>query len=242
MFGKWDVFDVIKAFFRFLVVVVIGAVFAVLLWRIITSTVPKELREISPNDILNAAYEEKGEALLLYEQEQNSITRGENNYGYFTSCGALFIPEAKQVQLLIRYNDSTLKGTKKDYALAHELDPEEDWYDVTLVLATDLTPENSEDNITEKTDPASVRLDRVKPTYVSERVHKGLYSYRRLVFDNVEMTDELLAIFADFYFVEDIKYEDADFDIYTVEPYGALCLYAYTEPLEAVSHREVGLK
>ena len=41
--------------------------------------------------------------------------------------------------------------------------------------------------------------------------------------------DETLAIFADFYFVEDIPYLSEDFDVYTEEAYGALCLYAYTE-------------
>ncbi len=242
MFGKWDIFDVIKAFFRFLVVLVIGSVFAVLAWRMLTSIVPKELKQISPNDILSAAYEEKGDALLLYTQEQNSITRGEKNYGYFTSSNVLFIPEASQVQFLMRYNDSTLEATMADYSLPETLDVDSDWYDVTLVLAYDLTPDNKEDNIAEKADPESVKLVRVKPTMVSAREHKGLHSYRRFVFDGVEWSDDLLAVYADFYFVEDIRYEAEGFDVYTTEPYGALCLYAYTEPLESVKHKDVGLK
>ncbi len=241
MFGKWDIFDVIKAFFRFLVVVVIGSVFAVLLWRMVTSAVPKELKQISQNDILREAYEEKGDALLLYTQEQNTITRNEESYGYFTSSNVLFIPEAEQVQLLIRYNDSTLEATKADYSLAEDLDVNEDWYDVTLVLAYDLTPDNNEDNISETIDPESIKLVRVKPTFVSAREHKTLHSYRRFVFDGVDWND-LLAIYVDFYFTEDIKYETEGFDIYTAEPYGALCLYAYTEPLEEVSHKSVGLQ
>ena len=239
MFGKWDIFDLIKAFFRFLVAVAVAAVCMVLVWRVIASAVPKELTKISENEILNEVYAEKGDGLLLYTQEQNSITRGEKNYGYFTSCDVLFIPEAKQVQLLIRYNDSTLKALQSDYGLAELPDTQMDWYDVTLVTATDLTPENEEDNLA--SDPASVRLDRVSPTYVSESVHKGLYSYRRLVYDGVEFDELLLAIYADFYYVGDVKYLDEGFDIYTDEAYGTLCLYAYTEPLEEVSHRKVGL-
>ncbi len=241
MFGKWDIFDIIKAFFRFLIVLVIGSVFAVLVWRMVTSVVPKELKQISQNDILQKAYEEKGDALLLYTQEQNTITRNEESYGYFTSSNVLFIPEAGQVQFLMRYNDSTLKATAQDYELPEALDVDGDWYDVTLVLAYDLTPDNKDDNITEKADPESVKLVRVKPTALTERAHKGLHSYRRFVFDGIEW-DDLLAIYADFYFAEDIGYEEEGFDIYTVEPYGALCLYAYTEPLEEVSHKSVGLK
>ena len=239
MFGKWDIFDLIKAFFRFLVAVAVGAVCTVLVWRVVASSVPKDLCQISMNDPLNEAYAEKGDGLLLYTQEQNSITRGESNYGYFTSCDVLFIPEANQIQLLIRYNDSTLKALQKDYGLAELPDSAEDWYDVTLVTATDLTPENQEDNLA--SDPASVRLDRIAPTYVSESVHKGLYSYRRLVYDGVEMDELLLAFYADFYYVGDIRYLDEGFDIYTDEAYGTLCLYAHTEPLEEVSHRKVGL-
>lgn len=240
MFGKWDIFDLVKAFFRFLVAVAVGAVCMVLIWRVITSSVPKELTKISENEILSEVYAEKGDKLVLYTQEQNSITRGEKNYGYFASCDVLFIPEAKQVQLLIRYNDSTLKALQQDYGLAELPDSSLDWYDVTLVTATDLTPENAEDNLV--SDPASVRLDRIAPTYVSESVHKGLYNYRRLVYDGVEMDELLLAIYADFYYVGDIRYLDEDFDIYTDEAYGTLCLYAHTEPWEPVSHRKVGLE
>lgn len=239
MFGKWDIFDLIKAFFRFLVAVTVGAVCIVLVWRVIASSVPRELTKISMNDPLREAYAEKGDGLVLYTQEQNSITRGEKNYGYFTSCDVLFIPEAKQVQLLIRYNDSTLKALQKDYGLAELPDSGKDWYDVTIVTATDLTPENKKDDLI--SDPESVCLDRIAPTYVSESVHEGLYSYRRLVYDGVEFDELLLAIYADFYYVGDIRYLDEGFDIYTDEAYGTLCLYAHTEPWEPISHRKVGL-
>lgn len=239
MFGKWDIFDVIKAFFRFLVGVSVGAVCVVLLWRVITSSVPKDLTRISMNDAVSEAYAQKGDDLLLYTQEQNSITRNESNYGYFSSCAVLFIPEAEQVQLLIRYNDSTLKALQRDYGLAELPDSSMDWYDVTLVVATDITPENKEDNLV--SDPESVLLSRVTPTYVSESQHRGRYSYRRLVYDGVEFDDLLLAIYADFYYVGDIRYLEEGFNIYTDEAYGTLCLYAYTEELEAVSHRKAGL-
>ncbi len=241
MFGKWDIFDVVKAFFRFLVVVAIGAVFAALLWRMVTSRVPSELKEISRNEILDAAYAERKSDLRIVTQEQNSITRGEKNYGYFTACQMLWIPEAEQLQLLIRYNDSTVKATVRDYDLAAAPDPELDWYDVTLVVATDLTPDNEEDNITELIDPEAVLLARLHPTEVSMRVHKGLHSYRRLVFNGVK-EENLLAIYADFFYVGDKAYETENFDIYTDEAYGTLCLYAYTEPLETVEHKAVGLK
>lgn len=227
MFGKPDMFDIIKIFFRVLVTVVIGAVFVVLFWRMLSSRVPRELLTLSPNEVLKEAYEKEGEELYLFTQEQNSITRTDKNYGYFTVSDAVFIPSASQVQVLIRYNDSTLAALRRDYGLDFDPEIDRDWYDVSLVVATDKTPEDDSDNLSN--DPQSVMLSRVQPTLVSAREHHGRHSYRRLVFDGVSMDELTLAVYADFYYVGDVAYESPDFDIYKDEAYGTLCLYAYTE-------------
>ena len=228
MFGKFNIFALIKWLFRLAVTAVVILVFAIFVWRFITGRVPEDLQVLSPNDALAEAFAESGEELLLYTQEQNSITRSESSYGYFTSCQAILIPGADQLQLLIRYNDSTLEATEKDYKLVEgSLDPLSDWYDVTLVVARDLTPDNTEDNL--GSDPESVALIRIQPTEVTASRHEGLYSYRRLVFDGVPQDALTLAIYADFYFVEDIAYLADDFDIYTDTAYGTLCLYAYAD-------------
>ncbi len=227
MFGKLDIFDVIKIFFRVLVGVVITSVFVVLFWRMLAARVPSELLTLSPNDALLEAYEKEGEGLYMFTQEQNTITRTEKNYGYFAISDAVFIPSAEQVQVLVRYNDSTLDALVTDYGLDFEPDSDKDWYDVTLVVATDKTPENGDDNLS--SDPESVLLTRIKPTQVSASEHHGRHSYRRLIFDGVSMDALTLAVYADFYYVGDIAYEAPDFDIYEAEAYGTLCLYAYTE-------------
>jgi hypothetical protein len=36
-------------------------------------------------------------------------------------------------------------------------------------------------------------------------------------------------VYADFYYIGDLAYENADFDVYTDKAYGTLCLYAFTE-------------
>lgn len=236
MFGKWDVFDVIKALFKMLITVLIIAVAAVLLWRVISSRVPKDLLAVSVNETLTKAYE-KGD-LSAFTQKQNSITRTDKNYGYFSVCDTVFFPEAGQVQILIRYNDSTLKALQKDYGLAELPDSSLDWYDVTLVVSTDLTPENPDDNNERTPSPEHVSLTRIEPTSVSESRHEGRYSYRRLVFDGADLSDILLGVYVDFYYVGDIAYLEPDFDIYSGGAYGTLCLYAYTEnkiPLDVES-------
>lgn len=227
MFPKLSAFDIIKLFFRTVFVLLVAAVFAVLFWRMATSRVPKELLELTPNDVLMEAYNEYGDELTLMTQEQNTITRTKENYGYFAVSEALFIPKANQLQLIIRYNDSTLEALQKDYGLDFLPENDKDWYDVSIVVATDLTPENEDDNLSN--DRESVALTRILPTTVSASMHKGRHNYRKLIFDGISFDDSLLAVYADFFYIEDIGYLSKDFDIYTDKAYGTLCLYAFTE-------------
>lgn len=228
MFGKFNFFTLLKILFRLAVTALVILVFSIFIWRFITGRVPEDLTVLSPNDTLADAYEQYGEKLTLYTQEQNTITRNEKSYGYFAVCDVVFIPEAAQVQILVRYNDSTLEATERDYGLAEgSLDPLADWYDVTLVVARDLTPDEDGDNL--GSDPESVSLARIQPFAVTASVHDGLYSYRRLVFDGVTQDELTLAVYADFYFVEDISYLAADFDVYEDTAYGTLCLYAFAD-------------
>ncbi len=227
MFPRLSMFDIVKLFFRALFVLLIIAVFVVLFWRMTAARVPTELEVLSPNEVLLEAYAEHGEDLRKLTQEQNTITRTKENYGYFSVSGAIFIPEAKQLQLLVRYNDSTLDALQKDYALDFLPDSNEDWYDVSLVLALDKTPENKEDNLSNS--PESVELVRITASDICAREHKGRHSYRKLIFDGIELNESLLAVYADFYYVGDIAYQNEDFDVYEDKAYGTLCLYAYTE-------------
>lgn len=232
MFGKDYIFKIIKSFFRLMLATVIMLVVGVFVWRFITSAPPDGLMTLSPNEKLAEAYSDS--EILLVTQEQNNITRTEKNYGYFSVADVVFIPEIKQLQILVKYNDSTLKALKNDYAedfseLGEKEYPDssKDWYDVSVVLARDLTPDNKDDNF--GSDRESVELTRIKPTEVSGSAHKERYSYRRLVFDNVPIDSLTLAVYADFYYVGDIAYNNGEFDIYTDTAYGTLCLYTFAD-------------
>ena len=210
----------------------IALVVGVFVWRFVTSVPPSELTALTPNEEIVGAYEDG--SLKLVNQEQNNITRTEKNYGYFSVAQVVFIPEINQLQILVQYNDSTLKALKSDYAddfssLGEKEypDPEKDWYDVSVVLARDLTPENSEDNL--GNDRESGERVRIAPTKVSGAAHKDRYSYRRLVFDNVPLDSLTLAVYADFYYLGDVAYNNEDFDIYEDSAYGTLCLYTFAD-------------
>lgn len=227
MFPKLSAFDIVKLFFRALFTLLVVGVFVVLFWRMSSSRVPRELLTLSPNEALLEAYEAHGDGLLKLTQEQNTITRNKENYGYFAVSSAVFLPKAEQLQLLIRYNDSTLKALQKDYGLDFLPEAESDWYDVTLVLAIDKTPDNKDDNLS--ADPACVELVRVKASELAAREHHGRHSYRKFIFDGVAFDEALLAVYADFYYIGDRAYEDEGFDVYADKAYGTLCLYAFTE-------------
>ena len=230
---KIDFFVVIKLAFKALTVSVVLLVVGLFVWRFTVSRVPSELEVLSPNPALVQAYTEHGGELELFVQEQNTTTRAEKSYGYFTACQAVYIPEARQLQLLVRYNNSTLRATEKDYGLADKsLPSDKDWYDISLLVMMDKTPDNKEDNLLRNLGDHRDAIDlvRIKPSEVSATKQTVLHNYRRLIFNDVDPTAaETLAVFADFYFVEDVAYEKEGFDEYTEEAYATLCLYAYTE-------------
>ena len=184
----------------------------ILLWRVFSSGDPKEVKYLMGNDAPYEAYEEKGKDLVLQYQMQDTITLAEYNRGYFSITQYVFIPEARQVQLVFRYNNSTIEHLARDYGLGAIPDKSEELFDLTLVTTKDLTPDNQGDN--ENTE--NLAMERYYPT-AAIRTETSLYTYYRFVFDNVEVTPDMLYVFADIYYKGDLDYEE--------RAYGTLCLY-----------------
>lgn len=210
---------IIKYFFILLVV----AINAFLLWRIFSSSDPKSMKALSPNEALSAAYEEDGDLVGMFSQEQRSITSGEENYGLFSVTKTVFIPSANQIQVTVRYNNSTLRRTQEKYGLSEVPSRDADVYDVSLLVVTDLTPEDDSDNLSISED--AVKQTRIFPSYC-EKDQKNLYNFRRFVFDLGELDlseivkdGTLISVFADVYYEGDVNYDET--------PYGTLCLYDY---------------
>ena len=184
----------------------------IILWRVFSSGDPDEVKYLMGNDALYEAYEKHGNDLVLQYQMQDTITTAEYNRGYFSVTQYVFIPEAKQVQLVFRYNNSTIKNVARDYGLETIPEKSEELFDLTLITTTDKTPENREDNANTE----NLVMERYYPTEF-ERTETSLYTYYRFVFDNVEITPDMLYVFADVYYMGDLNYEE--------RPYGTLCLY-----------------
>jgi hypothetical protein len=200
---------------RALATLLIFTVCALVLWRVfISGNPPKEMNQLAVNDALQAAYDVHGDALELYTQEQASVTRGEHNYGYFGITRCIFIPQADQVQITFRYNNSTLEEVQNDLNLPEEPPRGVEIFDVSLVTVCDTTPEDKSDN----TDgSASLAQSRIAPT--ARRIDTTLlYTYIHYTFDGVEITSDTITAFFDIY------YGEPD---YTAPAMGTLRLYHY---------------
>jgi hypothetical protein len=190
---------------RLLLVLLILTVVSILAWRIFSSENYDLANGIQPNEALNAAYAEHGDDLILQYQNQNpSITRGEKNYGYFSVVSCVFIPQANQVQLVVRYNNSTLLHLQQDYGLSEIPDRTEDQYDVSIVLANSATGEKT----------------RLHPTGEPIRENTRLYTYRRFTFENVTFDEKDTDVFVDIYYKNDVNYD--------TDAYGRVVIYDHT--------------
>jgi len=224
---------------KILFVIFIFSVIAFLVWRAFLSTkIPENIEALKPDAELIEAYIDDPTLEGMFRQEQRSITSTEKNYGYFSIERATFIPSANQVQILVRYNNSTLRATERDFALSEALTREGTPYDVTLVAVRDLTPENKDDNLTGEGE--STEEIRLFPKSVDAE-STTFYNYRRYVFDFGELDMEkmladgtLISVFTDIYYEGAINY--------TTEAYGTLCIYDYITSVEYISPEKDDIK
>ena len=214
MYKKKFSFHIISFVFKALCGLIIAAVVGVLLWRVFSSGDPKSLKPLIINDQICKAYEENDGSLTLFEQDFDEITRADHNSGYFGITRAVFIKEADQVQLIFRYNNSTLQKVKEDKGLSEVPDRDDNFIDVTLVVVYDTTPEDKSDN---SDDSQTIKRVRYHASGEPLSEQKNLYNFRKYVFDGIDTDSNVIAVYADFYYVGDIDYES--------DSYGTLRIY-----------------
>ena len=223
----WVIFKRTGRLLKFLLFCLILTICILLLWRVFTTSTPKEIENITVNNDMKEAYAQKGDELYVFKQVYDRITRHERNAGYFSVPEAKFVPDANQAHIVFRYNNSTLREVATDYSLPEVPSRETALFDVSMVVCIDLTPENKNDNIGEELD--NFKLVRIKPSS-KQSAKNTLYNFERLVFEfeNGEEPldlaallekDAIIAIYVDVYYNEDIDYEKS--------AYGTLCVYDY---------------
>lgn len=197
-----------------------------LFWRLFSTGLPSDMKTIYVDGELEKAYaawqadtsEDKGDFAIFqkYWQKHNMTTTAKDeengiigNYGYFGVADAAIFPTAGQVQFIFRYNFSTLDHLKEDYSLNFDPAKESEWYDVTLRVVTDATPDNKEDDATEEKRFECTLLDGAE---------KNVYCYRRYYAKGLTITENTAAVYVDVYYKDDVDYGR--------EAYGSICIYS----------------
>ena len=101
---------IISRILKLLGLLLLTSIFGLLFWRVCISTIiPREIKRLQVNDSLVAAYKAHGDKLEMFRQSVPDISREEHNYGYFSVVDYAINPEASQVQVIFRYNHSTIE-------------------------------------------------------------------------------------------------------------------------------------
>ena len=204
----------IKRIFKIIFFAAVYAVMAFLIFRMCSDGTPKSIDAITPSEELSRLHSEN--KLEVFYQKFDQYTTDDKNYGYFGVMKAIFIPETDEMQIVFRYNNSTLENLPKDFPKLCSETPSRDgvYYDVTLVKVIDLTPDDLTDNDKEE----YLRRERYYPTESATVSGKtSLHNYFRYVFEGIS-TEDALEIYVDIYYNEAIDYES--------KAYGSIRVYA----------------
>ena len=216
---------------KYAALTVVFSVCAIIIWRIASSGDPTSVKTLMVSDATYEAYTEENENLTVYYQNQLKMTRAEYNSGYFQVSQVAIIPAGDQIQLVLRYNNSTLRAIEDSLGFPKDklLSRDDDLFEVSIVKATDLTPDRTDDNAFSAKDyPESVKEERYYPSQMmSER--KNLYNYRKFVFEDISVDELTLALYVDIYYKGEDKDGNAivpNYEKGTVGS-GTLCIYDY---------------
>lgn len=146
-----------------------------------------------------AVYQSENTRRNITDEREDKETGFPGNYGYFSLEKEIIMPYARRVQVVFRYNKSTLAALERDWGLGITPDPELDWYDVSLRIV--------------KNDGETVRI----PSLCVQSEIKNRYCYRKLVFKEIPDLDDVDEMYVDIYFVDAADYSS--------KPYGTLCIY-----------------
>jgi len=145
-----------------------------------TGSAPDSVSGIVWNDITRAAYAADPDGFEIYTQEPSTFITDD---GRFWISDVVYLPDAKQLQFTVKYNDSTLKYLKQ--ALG----------DDSLVLPDEPFDYSVLDNSGNR-----------YHTHSSFSEKEQNYNYRRLVFEDIVIPENTV-FYVDMYYVGSINYE-----------------------------------
>ena len=192
-----------KITFKTVILAISFFIYAFFIFRLCsTQDAPESVSSIVWNETARAAYTADPDGFQILKQEPSTII---TDNGRFWISDVIYLPQAKQLQLTIKYNDSTLKYLKE--ALVNQMNAQNGEDAVPLTVDDITLPEEAFDY--------SV-LDNSGNRYhehSSISAREQNYNYRRLVFENITVPEHA-AFYIDMYYVDAVDY--------SAIPYGSL--------------------
>lgn len=144
--------------------VAVFLVIAFLLWRIFLINSDHYLGDVTPTDNARAAYAELGKDAFFTNSLPDRISGNDDGAdGYFSAYSFVYVPDKKEAQITLRINDSTSEKLS--------------------------LPEGELPYFYLKFNENGTDTGDIRHSVHTETEHHLMYSYVRLVFDRVEITD-----------------------------------------------------
>ncbi len=197
-----------KKFFKLLAAIFLIGTFVLVMAAIFRQeTYPSDMKKPLSNDVLSEYYQIEGKAPLAYTHE--SIDDFDYK-GVMQAKHLLYIPDASQVQISVRYGTLLFEKLREDHDL--QSTPTLENCDVTFKLraleVADGAFSNNDKNLTED----EILSEKTVSKTVSLDITSGRHNYSRIVFDGIDF-EKYNCLYLDLYYGD------------STEPYTNLIIY-----------------
>lgn len=179
---------------KYTALTLIFAIIALLLVRIVIAEYyPTAMKELTPTETLRKAYAENPGVEI--RRQKLAISYDNAEFALFMAGHQYYCPEAGELQIALRYNNSALAEVKEDFGLSRLPAPDPDLFDFTLY----------DDN------------GNRYPLALQISGSRFMYHYYKLGFTGVDFGEATNWIRVDIYYKGAVDYEK--------EPYACILLY-----------------
>ena len=201
--GKFFSFRTLKKILKFLAFAIILLVYGLLFFRLCSGGPPKALSKMLWTEDTLAAYAALGDGMTVYSQEPIEHVASD---GYFGVYDILYVPEAHELQLTVRYNNSSVEKLRSELeekerqarasVIRERIRSENE--DISYAALESKVSAELEASLIE--DPITIELSdvpfvfilrdntgKVYTSYSYLSGHKTVYQYLRIAFSDVDL-------------------------------------------------------
>ena len=217
-------YKLIKLSIKLLGIGLVLFVYGLLFFRMCSlDSLPKELDDLVVTEGMKTAYQQGGGDNFIY-QRKDLFNTDKDSYGYFAVPSYVIVKGADEIQVVFRYNVSTLEKVAEEFDLPSVPDRNTvDLFDLTLTLKHSVgdIKETEEGEETIDYDASENHYLTLIEPYSVEFFTEGKHNFVRCIFKNVGFDEaNTLGVFLNVYYRDNVNYEET--------PYATVRLYHYT--------------